>query len=53
LVAGLDAAREGSQRLQAASQRVDEAVVQVVAPVPNNGTALTPNFVPLALWVGP
>jgi len=56
LVAGLDAAREGSQRLQAASQRVDEAVVQVVAPVPNNGTALTPNFVPLplalALWVG-
>ncbi len=29
-----------------------EPAVQVVAPVPNNGTALTPNFVPLALWVG-
>jgi putative membrane protein len=29
-----------------------EPVVEVVAPVPNNGTALTPNFVPLALWVG-
>lgn len=29
-----------------------EPVVQVLAPVPNNGTALTPNFVPLALWVG-
>ena len=29
-----------------------EPVMEVVAPVPNNGTALTPNFVPLALWVG-
>jgi putative membrane protein len=29
-----------------------EPVVEVVAPVPNNGVALTPNFVPLALWVG-
>jgi len=29
-----------------------EPVVEIVAPVPNNGTALTPNFVPLALWVG-
>lgn len=29
-----------------------EPVVEVVAPVPNNGSALTPNFVPLALWVG-
>jgi putative membrane protein len=29
-----------------------EPVVEAVAPVPNNGTALTPNFVPLALWVG-
>ncbi len=27
-------------------------LVEVVAPVPNNGAALTPNFVPLALWVG-
>jgi putative membrane protein len=29
-----------------------EPVLEVVAPVPNNGVALTPNFVPLALWVG-
>ncbi len=29
-----------------------QPVVEVVAPVPNYGTALTPNFVPLALWVG-
>lgn len=29
-----------------------EPVVEVVAPVPNNGIALMPNFVPLALWVG-
>jgi putative membrane protein len=29
-----------------------EPVIEVVAPVPNNGIALTPNFVPLALWVG-
>jgi len=29
-----------------------EPVIEVVAPVPNNGVALTPNFVPLALWVG-
>ena len=29
-----------------------EPLIEVVAPVPNNGTALTPNFVPLALWVG-
>ncbi len=39
----------GSARGLAASV---EPVVAVVAPVPNNGTALTPNFVPLALWVG-
>ena len=29
-----------------------EPSVEIVAPVPNNGIALTPNFVPLALWVG-
>jgi putative membrane protein len=29
-----------------------QPVVEVVAPVPSNGAALTPNFVPLALWVG-
>ena len=29
-----------------------QPVVEVVAPVPNNGAALLPNFVPLALWVG-
>jgi putative membrane protein len=29
-----------------------EPVVEVVAPVPNQGSALIPNFVPLALWVG-
>jgi putative membrane protein len=29
-----------------------QPVMEVVAPVPNNGVALTPNFVPLALWVG-
>ena len=29
-----------------------EPIIEVVAPVPNNGIALTPNFVPLALWVG-
>ena len=29
-----------------------EAQVEVVAPVPNNGIGLMPNFVPLALWVG-
>ena len=29
-----------------------QPVLEVVAPVPNNGVALTPNFVPLALWVG-
>jgi putative membrane protein len=39
----------GSARGLAASV---EPVVLVMAPVPNNGTALTPNFVPLALWVG-
>ena len=27
-------------------------MVEVVAPVPNQGSALIPNFVPLALWVG-
>lgn len=26
--------------------------VEVAAPVPNQGSALAPNFVPLALWVG-
>jgi putative membrane protein len=39
----------GSARGLAASV---EPVIDVLAPVPNNGTALTPNFVPLALWVG-
>lgn len=29
-----------------------EAQVDAVAAVPNNGVALMPNFVPLALWVG-
>jgi len=29
-----------------------EPVIEVVAPVPNQGSALAPNFVPLALWVG-
>jgi putative membrane protein len=29
-----------------------EPRIEVAAPVPNHGTALTPNFVPLALWVG-
>ena len=29
-----------------------QPVVEVVAPVANNGSALVPNFVPLALWVG-
>jgi putative membrane protein len=29
-----------------------EPVVEVVAPVPNQGSALIPNFVPLAMWVG-
>ena len=29
-----------------------QPVVEIVAPVPNNGSALVPNFVPLALWVG-
>ena len=29
-----------------------EPVLEVVAPVPNNGMAMMPNFVPLALWVG-
>lgn len=29
-----------------------EPLIEVVAPVPNQGSALVPNFVPLALWVG-
>ena len=29
-----------------------ESLREVVAPVPNNGTGLAPNFVPMALWVG-
>ncbi len=29
-----------------------QPVLELLAPVPNHGTALTPNFVPLALWVG-
>ena len=40
---------EGSARGLALSV---QPVVEVVAPVANNGAALTPNFVPLALWVG-
>ena len=42
-------APEGSPRGLAASV---EPVVEVVAPVSSHGAALTPNFVPLALWVG-
>ncbi len=59
LEAGLDLLRQtlpravdapgGSAQGLAASV---EPVLEVVAPVPNNGSALTPNFVPLALWVG-
>jgi putative membrane protein len=29
-----------------------EPVIEIVAPVPNSGISLTPNFVPMALWVG-
>jgi putative membrane protein len=29
-----------------------QSVVEVVAPVANNGTGLAPNFVPMALWAG-
>jgi putative membrane protein len=29
-----------------------QPVVEVVAPVPNNGSGFTPNFVPVALWLG-
>ncbi len=29
-----------------------EPVVEVVAPVANNGTGFAPNFVPVALWLG-
>jgi putative membrane protein len=29
-----------------------EPAIEIDAPVANNGTALTPNFVPLALWIG-
>jgi len=29
-----------------------EPMIEIVAPVPNNGIALTPNSVPMALWVG-
>lgn len=29
-----------------------EPVVEVAAPVPNNGTGFAPNFVPVALWLG-
>ncbi|MEY4564011.1 MAG: hypothetical protein RLZZ618_3288 [Pseudomonadota bacterium] len=29
-----------------------QPVMEVVAPVPNNGTGFTPNFVPVALWLG-
>lgn len=29
-----------------------ESVIEVVAPVANNGTGLAPNFVPMALWAG-
>ena len=29
-----------------------QPVVEVAAPVPNNGTGFTPNFVPVALWLG-
>ena len=42
-------APEGSARGLAASV---QPLVEVVAPVPSQGAALTPNFVPLALWVG-
>jgi putative membrane protein len=40
---------EGSARGLADSV---EPVVEVVAPVPNNGTGFAPNFVPVALWLG-
>jgi putative membrane protein len=29
-----------------------ESVLEIVAPVANNGTGLAPNFVPMALWMG-
>jgi putative membrane protein len=29
-----------------------QPVVEVVAPVPNNGSGFAPNFVPVALWLG-
>ncbi len=40
---------EGSARGLADSV---EPVVEIFAPVPNNGTGFTPNFVPVALWMG-
>jgi len=40
---------EGSARGLADSV---EPVVEVVAPVANNGTGFAPNFVPVALWLG-
>jgi len=27
-------------------------VLEIAAPVPNNGTGFAPNFIPLALWIG-
>jgi putative membrane protein len=48
LPSGIDAPGGSAQGLTISV----EPVVEVVAPVPNNGSALTPNFVPLALWVG-
>ena len=47
----VDAPGGSAQGLALSVEPVVE-VVEVVAPVPNNGTALKPNFVPLALWVG-
>jgi putative membrane protein len=48
LPGGLDAPA-GSAMGLAQSVRTS---LELLAPVPNHGTALTPNFVPLALWVG-
>jgi putative membrane protein len=48
LPAAVDAPGGSAQGLALSVQ----PVVEVAAPVANNGVALTPNFVPLALWVG-
>lgn len=40
---------EGSARGLASSV---EPAMEIDAPVPNNGTAFAPNFIPVALWLG-